>query len=67
MPIEFGSLQVSAEDIRETFVEQYSVNRLEEFNAQIQAQVGPDVPLPDLPSSGSLNLAAVLESEYFFA
>ncbi len=55
--------------LRETFVEQYQPNRLEEFRDQLAAQLPPELTekLPPLPPLGSLDLNEVLRSEYVFA
>lgn len=51
--------------IRLTFVDMYAPNRLEEFRTQVQAQLATE--LPPVPPMGTLDLAEVLESDYFFA
>lgn len=53
--------------IRETFIEQYKPNRLEELKDSLQAQLPEGVELPPLPPTGTLDLNGVLSSEYFFA
>ena len=54
------------EIIRDTFIDQYSVNRLAEFRDQLAAQV-EGLTFPALPATGSLDLEGVRASEYFFA
>ena len=51
--------------IRETFVQQYEVDRLAEFRAAMAEQLATE--LPALPPMGSLDLGAVRGSDYFFA
>lgn len=55
--------------LRETFVAQYEINRLEAFRDELAAQLPPELAekLPPLPPLGSLNLSDVLASEYMFA
>src|SRR5207302_2653613 len=52
--------------LREEFVRLYSAGVLENFLIQ-QRQAHPDVDLPDVPPSGSLDIRQVLFSPYFFA
>lgn len=49
---------------RRQFVRIHSVNQLEILRQQLQAQLG--VELPEVPSTGTLDINKVLESEYFF-
>lgn len=51
--------------IRETFVEQYSVNRLELLKQELNERY-PDAKIPDPPKPGDLDLNEVLKSKYFF-
>lgn len=51
--------------LRETFIEQYSVNRLAELKRQLESHIRH--PLPDLPPAGELDLGQVMEAEYAFA
>jgi len=59
-----------AQILREEFVSMYQNHDvLAEFRASLAAQLPPEVAekLPPLPEKGSLNLSAVLASDYFFA
>lgn len=49
---------------RKQFVRIHSVNQLEILRQQLQEQLG--VELPEVPSTGTLDINKVLESEYFF-
>jgi len=51
--------------LRETFVEQYSQNVLDNFKEYLE--VTYNVCLPDLPPCGGLDITQVLNSLYFFA
>lgn len=51
--------------IREAFVEQYAVNVLERFHAELSAMY-PDIGLPPPPAYGDLDVSSVLSSRYFF-
>jgi DNA-directed RNA polymerase len=53
--------------IRESFIELYLVNRLEELRDQMVVRLDPGTELPPLPPVGDLDLNWVLYSEYFFA
>lgn len=55
--------------LRETFVEQYTPNRLELFRDALAAQLTPELAakLPELPPLGDLDLPQVLDSHYVFA
>ena len=54
--------------LRQKFVQMYTDHDvLAEFRDTLVARLGPDVELPPLPERGSLDLNAVLESDYFFA
>lgn len=55
--------------LRETFVEQYTPNRLEQFRDELAAQLPPELAekLPPLPELGTLDLNRVLDSPYVFA
>ena len=55
--------------LRETFVEIYSRDVLEDFANQIKAQLPLDVAehIPPLPAKGNLDIQSVLDSRYFFA
>ena len=55
--------------LRETFVEQYTPDRLALFRDQLVAQLPDELAaqIPPLPQMGSLNLNDVLESQYVFA
>jgi DNA-directed RNA polymerase, mitochondrial len=54
--------------LREAFVEQYSVNQLENFRSQVVAQLPPEIAaeVPECPKPGSFDLTKVRESKYFF-
>lgn len=52
--------------LREAFVEMYNEDVFEDFRQAIIRQL-PGVMVPALPVPGSLNLAGVLDSRYFFA
>lgn len=62
-----------ANKLREAFVAQYSQDVLLEFRDEIVAQLISSgasklvCKIPELPKYGSLDLAVVLDSEYFFA
>lgn len=55
--------------LRETFVEQYSQDVLENFKKEVEQQLPEDLAkqIPVLPAKGSLDLEAVKDSQYFFA
>lgn len=55
--------------LRETFVEQYSGNVLQDFYDEIKDQLGEELAskLPPPPTMGSMDLNKVLEAEYTFA
>ena len=55
--------------IREAFIEQYSPDVLERFRQEVIEQLPPELAakVPEVPPKGSLDLAAVRESAYFFA
>lgn len=55
--------------IREAFIEQYTPNVLERFREEMIAQLPPELAqkVPAVPPQGTLDLAAVRESAYFFA
>lgn len=55
--------------LRETFVEQYTPNRLEMFRDELAAQLPPELAakLPPLPEIGTFDLNQVLDSHYVFA
>jgi len=61
-----ADVDTMAEELREAFIEQYSVDTLSLLRAELmQANPGIELPLP--PPMGSLELAVVKDSEYFFA
>lgn len=64
-----GNAEVLSYELRRAFVEQYSGDILERFRGDLMAQLSPDlqVKLPPVPSKGTLDPAAVMHSEYFFA
>jgi len=49
---------------RQEFVKIHQVNQLQVLREQLCLQLGED--LPDVPSTGTLDITKVLESEYFF-
>ena len=51
------------EIIRKAFVEVYKFDVLKDLHSQFQAQT--DLPLPDLPTYGTLDVEKVLQSAYF--
>lgn len=55
--------------LREAFVEQYNTDVLGDFRDEMVAQLPPELgeKIPPLPKAGDLELAQVLESDYFFA
>lgn len=55
--------------LREAFVEQYQGNVLEDFRAQIVDQLPAELAeeIPPTPTQGTLDIQAVMESDYFFA
>lgn len=58
--------------IRQSFVEQYTPNRLEEFRDELVEQLKVLAPhlverLPPLPKMGTLDIEAVKDSQFFFA
>jgi DNA-directed RNA polymerase len=53
--------------LRETFIEQYTPDVLARLRTEVQAQLPADAELPDVPTPGALDLAAVRDSSYFFA
>lgn len=57
------------DNLREAFVEQYSINVLEKFRDELAEQLPEELrlELPPLPEMGSLDLEQVKTSEYFFA
>jgi len=64
-----GNVGTLASILRETFVEQYSVNILEKFRDEIASQLPEEfaVKLPPVPAYGTLELDSVRDSHYFFA
>jgi DNA-directed RNA polymerase len=55
--------------LRETFIEQYSVDVLQAFHDEVVQQLPPELAaeLPPLPKKGGLDLPQVRQSRYFFA
>lgn len=55
--------------IREAFIDQYTPNVLQRFRDELVEQVPPELveKVPPVPPQGTLDLAAVRESSYFFA
>jgi len=64
-----GNTSVLAAALRQAFVDQYSIDVLEDFRRQLEEQLPPEVAtkLPPLPAKGTLDLNLVLDSGYFFA
>jgi DNA-directed RNA polymerase len=64
-----GAAETLRDLLRRAFVDQYSGEVLEDFKAQLAAQLPEALAaeLPELPPSGSLDLEGVMHSEYFFA
>ena len=58
-----------SQSLRQSFVDQYSVNVLEDFRDQMVAGLTPELAaqIPPLPPMGTLELEGVLDSQYFFA
>lgn len=58
-----------AEILRDTFVDQYTENRLEIFRDELAAQLPPELAerLPPLPAVGTLDIEQLRESAYMFA
>jgi DNA-directed RNA polymerase len=52
--------------LREQFVRVHTEFTLAKFAEQIRQQA-PDIPIPDPPAVGTLDLAEVLRSEHFFS
>ena len=61
--------EILSEQLREAFIEQYSPDVLGKFLKEIKQQVPPELAekLPPMPEFGTLDLAQVRESKYFFA
>lgn len=57
-------IPVLGSDTREQFVRQYKENPFERIKSDSERRLG--IPIPDPPSRGSLHLAGVLDSPYFF-
>ena len=53
--------------IRTAFIEQYSVDVLGKFKADLEEQLPLDIDLPPLPPFGNLDLSVIEDSLYFFA
>lgn len=64
-----GRASLLRDNLRAAFVEQYSESVLEAFRSELLAQLPPEKhgDLPPLPPMGTLDLAQVNQSEYFFA
>lgn len=69
----YGAHAADAEELsyqlRRAFVDQYTGDVLREFRDELAAQIPEELAaeLPPLPPMGTLDLASVMESEYFFA
>jgi DNA-directed RNA polymerase len=64
-----ADVNIMNERLRETFVEQYSRNILEEFREEIVSQLPPSVSdkVPPVPALGNFQIEDVLYSEFFFS
>jgi DNA-directed RNA polymerase len=64
-----GNAGVLHRILREAFVEQYSGDVLTDFLMEIAGRLPPELAakLPPPPSMGTLDLGAVMDSDYFFA
>lgn len=64
-----GKIDLLATTLRETFVEQYSGDVLADYRKQLEEQLPEELvkELPPLPPMGNLEVAQVLNSDYFFA
>lgn len=64
-----GNASRLRDNLREAFVDQYSLPVLEQFRDQLKDQLPEDKhkELPELPPMGTLDLELVKQSEYFFA
>jgi DNA-directed RNA polymerase len=64
-----GQAGLLRDNLRAAFVEQYSTPVLENFRDELIRQLPEELAgeIPELPPVGSLDLAGVLQSEYFFA
>lgn len=60
-----GNLGRLQEELREAFIEQYSVDVLMKLWEELTEQTGLDIPKP--PSMGNLKLDGIRDSRYFFA
>jgi DNA-directed RNA polymerase len=62
-----GNAWALAEFLREEFVEMYRDDVLEKFKKELELQLPEGTELEELPPKGDLDLALVLESDFFFA
>jgi len=63
-----GNCQFLADTLREEFVRMYSETCvLSRFKDDLEAMLGEGAALPAIPEKGTLDLAQVLESTFFFA
>ena len=62
-----GNTDALAYYLREQFVEMYQEDVMDNFRKDLLTQLPPEVELPELPPKGTLDLALVMESDYFFA
>lgn len=60
-----GHMDILNEEIRNAFVEIYSMPVLENLYQELKEQSGLDLPPP--PKTGNLDLTVIKESKYFFA
>jgi DNA-directed RNA polymerase len=64
-----GSVEIMNRVLRETFVEQYNHDVLKNFREEVCRQIPSDLAakIPPCPPKGSLDLGAVINSQYFFS
>jgi DNA-directed RNA polymerase len=62
-----GNAWALAQFLREEFIEMYQEDVMQRFKEDLELQLPEGTELDPLPPKGSLDLAQVLESRYFFA
>lgn len=62
--VHIGHVSTLANELRETFVEQYKDGFIELFHKQLEKYSGLELPKP--PKLGNLDLSQVINSDYFF-
>jgi len=62
--VHIGHVSTLANELRETFVEQYKDGFIELFHKQLEKYSGLELPKP--PKLGNLDLSQVIHSDYFF-